>query len=352
RSLVGVGRPHVERRRRRLEAQARDDHRQPHHRHRLVLVAVRADLVERELTCLAVDERGAEQQRRRPDRADDQILQAGLERPDQVDVDRREDVERDREPLEPEEQRHQVRGLYEERHPGACGGQQRVVLGDMLVAELLAHREQDGDRAGACDDDLRERAPAVAVHRVVDDRRHVRALDVEDDREDHRGDEAAEPEQRRGLLADAAGYEHGRHEQQAGGADQAQRRRKGEPVDVRLHDHGAYLVHPPGPASVVWMLTSAWSPPKACPDTSAGQADNPIRHATSGTTTASSPTRRSRAESLTAEPTSSCSTAEMMRSMYMAASTIATAPTTAQPQPCWKTPARMRNSPANDVESG
>ena len=38
--------------------------------------------------------------------------------------------------------------------------------------------------------------------------------------------------------------------------------------------------------------------------------------------------------------------------MYIAASTMATAPTTAQPQPCWNTPARMRNSPANDVESG
>ena len=38
--------------------------------------------------------------------------------------------------------------------------------------------------------------------------------------------------------------------------------------------------------------------------------------------------------------------------MYIAASTIATAPTTAQPQPCWKTPARIRNSPAKFEESG
>ena len=38
--------------------------------------------------------------------------------------------------------------------------------------------------------------------------------------------------------------------------------------------------------------------------------------------------------------------------MYIAASTIATAPTTAQPQPCWKTPARIRNSPAKFDESG
>ena len=48
------------------------------------------------------------------------------------------------------------------------------------------------------------------------------------------------------------------------------------------------------------------------------------------------------------EPTSWCSTAEIARSMYIAASTIAAAPTTAHAQPCWNTPARIRNSPANE----
>ena len=38
--------------------------------------------------------------------------------------------------------------------------------------------------------------------------------------------------------------------------------------------------------------------------------------------------------------------------MYIAASTIAAAPITAQAQPCWKTPARIRNSPAKFDESG
>ena len=84
----------------------------------------------------------------------------------------------------------------------------------------------------------------------------------------------------------------------------------------------------------------------------AGQAERASRHATSGTTTPSSAGRRSSAASETAGPTSRCRTAEISRSMYMAASTIATAPTTAQPQPCWKTPARMRNSPAKAVENG
>ncbi len=62
--------------------------------------------------------------------------------------------------------------------------------------------------------------------------------------------------------------------------------------------------------------------------------------------------RRSSADSLTAGPTSRWSTAEITRSMYMAASTIAAAPIAAQPQPCWKTPARIRNSPAKFDESG
>jgi hypothetical protein len=38
--------------------------------------------------------------------------------------------------------------------------------------------------------------------------------------------------------------------------------------------------------------------------------------------------------------------------MYIAASTIAIAPTTAQPHPLSKTPVRMRNSPAKAVEPG
>ena len=87
RALVGIGRPHVERRRRRLEGETGDDHREPDHEHRVVPVAERGDAVEAQLPGLAVDERGSEEQRRRADRADDQVLEAGLERTDQVDVD-------------------------------------------------------------------------------------------------------------------------------------------------------------------------------------------------------------------------------------------------------------------------
>src|SRR5581483_11702779 len=278
-----------------------------------------------------------EQQRRRPDRADDEVLQARLERPDQVDVDGREHVERDREPLEAEEQGHQVPCLDEERHPGTGGGEQRVVLGDVLVAHPLAVRDEDGDRTRPGEDHLRERSPPVAPHRVVDDCRRDRRAVVEECRQDARRDERTERDERARRPPRARGREHGHHQEHSSRTDQRKAGREREPVDVRRVDHLATS-----------SVGSAW----ACPETRFGQAESPIRHRTSGTRIASSPTRRSSALSLTAGPTSWWSTAEIARSMYIAASTIAAAPITAQIQPCWNTPARMRNSPANVVESG
>src|SRR5581483_2176432 len=327
----------------RLEREPGDHHGEADDDHRVALVPDRRDPVERELPRRAVDERRAEEQRRRADRADDEVLQTRLERPDQVDVDRRQHVERDREPLEPEEERHQVRRLDEERHPGACGGEQRVVLGDVLVAHPLAVGEEHGDGAGAREDHLGERRPAVAEDRVVDDRRPGRRLRVDDHREREGDHEAREADQGGERLADDARRQHRDHQQEPGGADERERRRDGEPVDVRLLDH----LPPP-----VSTATNACCPPTARSETSAGQAERPIRQRISGTTTASSPGRRSSALSGTAGPTSWWRTAEIARSMYIAASTIATPPTTAQPHPWRKTPARIRNSPAKELESG
>ena len=84
----------------------------------------------------------------------------------------------------------------------------------------------------------------------------------------------------------------------------------------------------------------------------AGHAESTSSNANSGTRKPSSAGRRSSAASDTAGPGERWSTAEISRSMYIAASTIATAPTTDHPQPRRKTPARIRNSPANEVESG
>ena len=73
-------------------------------------------------------------------------LSAGLERLLPVRVERDEDVERDREPLEPEEERHQVPGRDEERHPAAGGGEQRVVLADVVAAPVAPRDEDGGER--------------------------------------------------------------------------------------------------------------------------------------------------------------------------------------------------------------
>ena len=237
RALVGVGRPHVEGRRRGLEREPDDDHRQADHEHRVAAVAEGGDLVEAQLARLSVDERGAEEERRRADGADDQVLQARLERADQVDVDRAEGVEADREPLERQIQRHQVRGLDEERHPGRRRGQQRVVLGDVLVAPALPIGDEDGHAARACDQDLRERRPTVAEHRVVHERGPVRALHVEQDGEDERRHEAEEADEGGDDPADRPPREHRHHQEEAGRAEQGEHRREREPVDVRLDDH-------------------------------------------------------------------------------------------------------------------
>ena len=109
RALVDVGRPHVERRRRDLEASPA----------RIIAIPVTnsgssapgrlLDRREPELAGRAVDERAAEEQDPRAEASDDEVLEPGLERLAAVRVERAEDVERDREPLEREEHRHQVR---------------------------------------------------------------------------------------------------------------------------------------------------------------------------------------------------------------------------------------------------
>ena len=148
-----------------------------------------ADLVEAELAGRAVDERRAEEQRRRADRADDQVLEPRLERPDQVDVDRAQDVERDREPLE---RRGRASSgstpgrrtpCRRRRRPAARSTRRRA-----RRASARGRRSSTAIAPAAGDQHLRERGPAVAEHRVV--RRcaaAVRALRVDDDREHERG---------------------------------------------------------------------------------------------------------------------------------------------------------------------
>ena len=76
-------------------------------------------------------------------------------------VERAEDVEGDREPLEAEEERHQVSGRDEERHARAGRGEKGVVLAPVITA-ILTPGDEHGQRAGPGDDDRGERAEPVA----------------------------------------------------------------------------------------------------------------------------------------------------------------------------------------------
>ncbi len=94
-----------------------------------------------------------------------------------------EHVERDREPLQAEEEREQRVRLEEEAHPGDGGEQERVVLDDALAVvgdrrrrvavrrAALPVRDADREEPGDRDEDLAELGEAVADERAVHERR-------------------------------------------------------------------------------------------------------------------------------------------------------------------------------------
>src|SRR5205823_1239217 len=170
----------------------------------------------------------------------------------------------------------------------------------------------------------------------------VGAVPVQDRRGHEGAREAERTHPRREDAADARGHEHCGEQADARGREQRQHRREREPVDRRLIDHRTSWARPGKPGGT----------PKVRSVIAAGQADRTSRQATSGTRIPSSAGRRSSALSETDGPGLWWSTAEISRSVYIAASTIATAPTTDQPQPTGKTPVRIMNSPANAVEPG
>src|SRR4029453_5149537 len=165
----------------------------------------------------------------------------------------------------------------------------------------------------------------------------------------------------------AAGDEHGDEEVRPRGGEQGQRRREGGPVDrrggEREEDHGDWPFSASSfdsisswPASVVAITLPLFGiggdEPNERSVMAAGHAESTRSSARSGTITVSSAGRRSSAASETDGPGLRCSTAEISRSMYIAASPIAAAPTLAYPEPVRKTPARIANSPANAAEPG
>src|SRR5262249_44928990 len=253
--------------------------------------------------------------------ADDQVFEPRLERAFELAIDRAEDVERDREPLEPQEEGHQVVRRDEEAHACPGRGEQRVELRDVL-AHSPPEGDADAEQAGAADDHRRQRAEAVAAHGVGDDALPLRRVDVDQDRVHERAGEARRCRERSNVAPDATGKQYGGHQCDAGGAEQEQLRREGEPVDVRRLDHFAA-------SNCVLTSLDPWSFVNERCVIAAGQTDSASGHAPSGPPALSRAGRGPRAWGEPAGPGDWCSTAEISRSMYIAASTIATAPTTA-----------------------
>ena len=119
----------------------------------------------------AVDEREPVEQRRRADRADDQVLQAGLQRRLPAHVGRAEDVERDRQQLEAQEQRDQVLRRAQHGHPHDRREQQRVVLALAgLLGRVVAQQQQHGGDAPDDEERLRNiaRSSTASAPETID----------------------------------------------------------------------------------------------------------------------------------------------------------------------------------------
>ena len=241
------------------------------------------DLREADRAGRPVDERRAEEQDRRAERAHDQVLQPGLQRRLAVRVHRAEDVERDREPLEPEEERHQVRGGDEEDHasrpPPRAGRSTRrrgraarrprrrarpgCLRPAMISAENAPSRSRVNDSAISA-------TPCVVSSKTI----AAKTPDVmKPAKTTIAAKNAAHPRRARARC---------RAERRPRRGEQRQRRRERQPVDLRGRDHGT--------ASAAARRRPAASRARR---SSAGQAERKSSSPTSGTTIASSNGRTS-----------------------------------------------------------
>ena len=142
------------------------------------------DLHEGRAAAEAVDQRGAEQQHAGGDRAQDEVLHAGLGRAHGIALEGGDHVERQRLQLEPDIERHQVVGRDHQHH--AERGQrheQRILEAPGLDPLEIGARHQDGDRRAdqhqrlhgrgkPVDDEQRGEGGALAVGHEQQDRRH------------------------------------------------------------------------------------------------------------------------------------------------------------------------------------
>ncbi len=253
RALVDIRRPLVKRRHRRLEAQAH--HAQPDagQRQRIGREApVRAeracDRAEVGRSGGAVDQRKAIEQRRRADRAHDQVLQAGLQRALAPHFGGAQHVQRDRQELEPQEQRHRVLGRRQQRHATDRGQQQGVPLAVGRFARgFRAPGEQHRARAARHQDQIEHQRQAVDAQRP----RHHRLLGAPlPDRQARRRGESHQAERRHDVFADPPRTDQADQQHDHRAAEQRDQRRQRGEVHVRAFERGEGegRAHLPAPA--------------------------------------------------------------------------------------------------------
>lgn len=239
RSLVDVGAPRVERRRRHLEAEADQQQHQPQQEDTLLEEGVvgqeAGDGGQVGRAGGAVDEGDAVEEEGRGERPQHEVLEARLLGLGAVALHGGQDVGGDGEDLEAEEDHDEVAGDGHHHAAGRRQQQEHVVLRavELLAAEVVV-RHQGGQHHGHADDRGDEGGEAVHGHRpgqggggalVLDALPQVDGAPQGGQRRDDRegGLEAREPPP----------LEQGRHQDQGHGADgEAQQRQQGRPGDV------------------------------------------------------------------------------------------------------------------------
>ena len=129
----------------------------------------------------AVDQRQPVQQRGRAHRADDQVLQAGLQRGGAARLGGAQHVQRDRQQLQADEQRDQVLGAGQDDHAQDRAQQQGHVLARAgLARHVGAHRQHDRGQAHHEEQQAQQQRQGVDGQRAGDDRVAVARLPVGD----------------------------------------------------------------------------------------------------------------------------------------------------------------------------
>ena len=179
----------------------------------------------------AVDQRQPVDERGRPDRADHEVLQSGLERSLAPGLGCAQHVQRDRQQFDSDEQRDEVLRRDEDRHPEHAEDQQPVVLAlpSLTRGDTPPGQDHGRDRRGV-EDKVEHEREVVDPQRARDDRGVV--VEVRD-RVTHGAGERHERQQRHDPLADHRGANQADHQHDEPADGQDQQRGEPHPVDMR-----------------------------------------------------------------------------------------------------------------------